>query len=199
MLEPGQVAVIGCRPEQKRGLGTFFFTQAVAHSDQRLEKLILIWASRNLQGVGPDDRSPKAKRSSLALQTPGRDRRTRPRRPATPGPVDTGDRRLRRSTPQAPRPARPDAGEPATTPPKPVCPRQRTRPTGSKPIPFEPITQARLSSEPDRVIYNAQAAVLVPGKARSRGLRCHRRAEIVIKSSWTARAARAGARSSAPL
>jgi hypothetical protein len=58
-LAPGQLAVIGCRPEQKRGLGTFFFTQPVAHSDQRLEKLILIWASRNLQGVGPDERSAK--------------------------------------------------------------------------------------------------------------------------------------------
>ena len=59
-LAPGQLAVIGCRPEQKRGLGTFFLTQPVAHSDQRLEKLILIWASRNLQGVGPDDRIANA-------------------------------------------------------------------------------------------------------------------------------------------
>jgi hypothetical protein len=56
VLEPGQVAVIGCRPEQKRGLGTFMLTQAVAHSDQRMEKLILIWASRNLRGQGPNDR-----------------------------------------------------------------------------------------------------------------------------------------------
>jgi hypothetical protein len=56
VLEPGQLAVIGCRPDQKRSLGTFFFTQAVAHSDQRIEKLILIWASRNLQGQGPEDR-----------------------------------------------------------------------------------------------------------------------------------------------
>jgi len=60
VLEPGQIAVIGCRPEQKRSLGTFFFTQAVAHSDQRLEKLILIWASRNMQGEGPNDRGSKA-------------------------------------------------------------------------------------------------------------------------------------------
>jgi hypothetical protein len=56
VLEPGQLAVIGCRPDQKRSLGTFFFTQAVAHSDQRIEKLILIWVSRNLQGLGPEDR-----------------------------------------------------------------------------------------------------------------------------------------------
>ena len=59
-LEPGQVAVIGCRPELKRGLGALFFTQSVANSDQRMEKLILIWASRNLQGMGPNDRDSKA-------------------------------------------------------------------------------------------------------------------------------------------
>jgi hypothetical protein len=60
LLEPGQIAVIGCRPEQKRSLGTFFFTEAVAHSDQRLEKLILIWASRNFQGEGASDRDSKS-------------------------------------------------------------------------------------------------------------------------------------------
>jgi hypothetical protein len=56
VLEPGQVLVIGCRPEPKRGLGVFMLTQSVAHSDERLEKLVLIWASRNLQGQGPNDR-----------------------------------------------------------------------------------------------------------------------------------------------
>ena len=35
VLEPGQVVVVGCLPEQKRGLGSFMFTQSVAHSDQR--------------------------------------------------------------------------------------------------------------------------------------------------------------------
>ena len=60
-LEPGQIAVIGCRPELKCGLGTLFFTQAVANSDQRMQKLILIWASRNLQGMGANDRNSKAK------------------------------------------------------------------------------------------------------------------------------------------
>jgi hypothetical protein len=51
VLEPGEVAVVGCRPEQRRTLGSFLFTQAEAHSDQRHQKLILIWASRNLPGV----------------------------------------------------------------------------------------------------------------------------------------------------
>jgi hypothetical protein len=50
-LEPGEIAVIGCRPEQKRTLGNFLFTQAEAHSDQRHQRLILIWAARNLEGV----------------------------------------------------------------------------------------------------------------------------------------------------
>jgi hypothetical protein len=55
VLEAGQVAVIGCRPEFKRSLGTFMLTQAVAHSDQRIEKLVMIWASRNLSGQANDD------------------------------------------------------------------------------------------------------------------------------------------------
>jgi hypothetical protein len=50
-LEPGQVVVIGCRPEQERSLGAFFFTQAEASGDQRQQKLILVWASRNQLGA----------------------------------------------------------------------------------------------------------------------------------------------------
>ena len=51
IIEPGQVVAIGCRSEQQRSLGSFLFTQAVAHSDQRIQKLILIWASRNMEGI----------------------------------------------------------------------------------------------------------------------------------------------------
>ena len=84
-LEPGQLVVIGCRPEQKRGLGTFFFTQPVAHSDQRTQKLIMIWASRNLQGLGPDDRSSKGnERPSLFRPKVGP--RRAPESPAMPDP-----------------------------------------------------------------------------------------------------------------
>ena len=50
LLEPGQVAVIGCQPARERSLGSFLFTQALAHSDQRRQKLILVWAGRNQQG-----------------------------------------------------------------------------------------------------------------------------------------------------
>ncbi len=87
-LEPGQVAVIGCRPEMKRSLGTLFFTQPVAHSDQRLEKLILIWASRNLQGMGPNDRSSKATdRPTLFKRLVGAPPAPPPQTPARPAAV----------------------------------------------------------------------------------------------------------------
>ncbi len=57
-LAPGQIAVIGYRPEFKRSLGSFMLTEAVAHDDHRLEKLVLIWASRNFQGKGENDGAP---------------------------------------------------------------------------------------------------------------------------------------------
>jgi hypothetical protein len=57
LLAPGQIAVIGYRPEFKRSLGNFMLTEAVAHSDQRVEKLVMIWASRNLQGTGNNDKT----------------------------------------------------------------------------------------------------------------------------------------------
>jgi hypothetical protein len=93
LLEPGQIAVIGCRPELKRGLGTFFFTQSVAHSDQRMQKLILIWASRNLQGIGADDRNSKTgDRPALfkRLVGPPSSPPQNPPRPIPTMPVGTG-------------------------------------------------------------------------------------------------------------
>jgi hypothetical protein len=51
VLEPGQVAAIGCRPEQERSLGAFLFTQAESHGGLRRQKLILIWADRNQHGA----------------------------------------------------------------------------------------------------------------------------------------------------
>jgi hypothetical protein len=50
-LEPNQVAVVGCRPEQPRSLGAFLFTRAEARGDQRRQKLILVWATRNQLGA----------------------------------------------------------------------------------------------------------------------------------------------------
>jgi hypothetical protein len=51
IVEPGQVAVVGCCPEQERSLGTFLLTQAQSHGDPKRQKLILVWASRNLLGA----------------------------------------------------------------------------------------------------------------------------------------------------
>ena len=50
VLEPGQVAVLGCRTEQERSLGAFLFCQTESHKDLRRQKLILIWATRNKLG-----------------------------------------------------------------------------------------------------------------------------------------------------
>jgi hypothetical protein len=88
VLEPGQLAVIGCRPDQKRSLGTFFFTQAVAHSDQRVEKLVLIWASRNLQGQGPEDRGTTTlDRPKLFKRLKGPAAGSSAAKPAAPAPL----------------------------------------------------------------------------------------------------------------
>jgi len=51
ILEPGQAAVIGCRPESQRSLGSFLFSSAASETGQRPQRLILVWASRNLPGV----------------------------------------------------------------------------------------------------------------------------------------------------
>jgi hypothetical protein len=46
-LEPGQVAVVGCRVETPHSLGSFLFTQPEANSDRSLQKLVLVWANRS--------------------------------------------------------------------------------------------------------------------------------------------------------
>lgn len=51
VLEEGQVALIGSRPENQRSLGTFLFSQQAAENEDRHQRLVLIWASRNMNGV----------------------------------------------------------------------------------------------------------------------------------------------------
>lgn len=58
VLDPGQVAVLGCIPEQERSLGSFLFTQSDPHNDQRRQRLVLIWATRNLVGVVDEKKPP---------------------------------------------------------------------------------------------------------------------------------------------
>lgn len=45
-LQPGQVAVVGCLPEATQSLGSFLFTHAEANSDRLLQRVLLVWASR---------------------------------------------------------------------------------------------------------------------------------------------------------
>jgi hypothetical protein len=131
-LEPGQLVAIGCRPEQKRGLGTFFFTQPVAHSDQRTQKLILIWATRNLQGFGPDDRSSKSNdRPNLFQRKVGAPRG--PQAPAMPDailPDSPGvDTNLQGSTSTTTGPTT------KTAVPQPAAPQPPAPPDSAKPMP----------------------------------------------------------------
>jgi hypothetical protein len=51
VLQPGQVAVLGCRADKERSLGSFLFTQPEVNSDRLLQKVLLIWASRSSQGL----------------------------------------------------------------------------------------------------------------------------------------------------
>jgi len=60
VLEPGQVAVLGCLPERERSLGSFLFTLADAQADQRRQRLVLVWATRNQMGVVDEDGKEKA-------------------------------------------------------------------------------------------------------------------------------------------
>ena len=65
VLEDGQVAVIGCRPENPAQPRQFLFSESAAENDERHQRLILIWASRNLTGVIAEP--PKGERPSEAV------------------------------------------------------------------------------------------------------------------------------------
>jgi hypothetical protein len=99
-LEPGQVAVVGCRPESPSSLGSFLFSESPSDRDQRHQRLILIWASRNLKGVIAE--TPKANDRPKLFQ-----RLVGP--PPEPSPVPG-------STPTPPPPPRADAKTNAARP-----------------------------------------------------------------------------------
>jgi hypothetical protein len=50
VVQPGQVVVIGCKPESNRSLGSYLFTRTEANSDRLLQRVLLVWASRG--GLG---------------------------------------------------------------------------------------------------------------------------------------------------
>lgn len=58
VVEPGQVIVLGCLPEQERSLGAFLFTASGDHIDQRTQRVALVWAERNQLGVIEEKKTP---------------------------------------------------------------------------------------------------------------------------------------------
>jgi hypothetical protein len=85
-IQPGQVAVLGCRPEKQRSLGTFLFTQPEVNSDRLLQRVLLIWASQSSQGlptlepVEPSDSDmpqPKGSRPKAEIQSGSRSSSTK--------------------------------------------------------------------------------------------------------------------------
>jgi len=71
VLDAGQVAVLGCIPEQERSLGSFLFTLADPHNDQRTQRLVLIWATRNQNGLIDEKKPPLADAGAAAADDRG--------------------------------------------------------------------------------------------------------------------------------
>jgi len=61
VLSAGQVAVLGCIPEQERSLGSFLFTHSDPNNDQKIQRLVLVTAMRNQVGVDEEKKSPIAR------------------------------------------------------------------------------------------------------------------------------------------
>ena len=123
MLEPGEVAVIGCRPEIQRSLGSFLFSESPTDNDQRHQKLIMIWASRNLTGV-MDDRVKTSDRPKLFQRLIGPpptepsppDKTPKPAPAPDPGRAPT-TKTAKSSAKPAVNPPSPDIAPPSSVPP----------------------------------------------------------------------------------
>jgi hypothetical protein len=50
-LQPDQVVVLGCDPDRRGSLGAFLFTQPEPNSDRLLQRVVIVWASRNNTGI----------------------------------------------------------------------------------------------------------------------------------------------------
>ncbi len=53
VLESGQIAVLGTRPERSGSLGALLFQKDQSNSDRVMQSIVLIWADRNERGNGP--------------------------------------------------------------------------------------------------------------------------------------------------
>lgn len=132
VLEDNHVAVIGCRPDNLRSLGSFLFSQPAAENDERHQRVILVWATRNMPGVvaelpkqddRPDDRPRMFRRMKGAPEPPPSSDNpdmTPPSIPATPAP-----------TPVSPRPAA-TSGTGSATAPVPAPAKGASSPRGAK-------------------------------------------------------------------
>jgi hypothetical protein len=134
VLEERQVAVIGCRPDNLRSLGTFLFSQSAAENQERRQRLILIWASRNLTGVVAEapkggDRPKLFRRLVGAPDEP-------PPNPAPPNPAPP-------PMPAPPSPTTPSA-RPAAAPAK-----SATTPAKSQAKPAAPAAPRSAAPPPD--------------------------------------------------
>jgi hypothetical protein len=83
-VETGQVVVMGCRTESQRSLGSFLFSETATESGPGQQRLILIWASRNLPGV-LDEKSKDNDRPRLFKRPVGP--LPPPASPTTPAPT----------------------------------------------------------------------------------------------------------------
>ncbi len=54
-IQPGQIAVIGCRADSSSSLGSFLFKEIETNSDREVQKVLLVWAARN--NLGNDDKA----------------------------------------------------------------------------------------------------------------------------------------------
>lgn len=140
-LEDGQVAIIGCRPDESRSLGTFLFSVAAEGNEERHQRLVLIWASRNLNGVIAE--APKGggrpKRSRRPVAAPDEP-------PANPAPPDPTPPRIPgppRPTASSNRPASAPARSAAAGPPASGAPTGSAQPPDSQPGPPLPRTDGR--------------------------------------------------------
>ncbi len=95
-LEDGQVAILGTHPESIQSLGTFLFSPRVADNQERRQRIVLIWASRNMSGViagTPKAERPRRPKPAMTEPTanPAPPDPTPPPIPATPPPT-SGDK-----------------------------------------------------------------------------------------------------------
>lgn len=69
-LEDGQVAILGTNPESIQSLGTFLFSPRLAENQERRQRIVLIWASRNMNGVIAAPKADRPKRPRPAIAEP---------------------------------------------------------------------------------------------------------------------------------